>query len=211
MRTTHVLSILCVALSTLVAAHAQQPLYRSVGPDGRVTFSDRAPVEGRAESRTMPASASETAATTLPAALREAASRHPVTLYTSSDCAPCASAKDLLAARGVPFAERTVTSSDEIAALKTLSGAQSVPFATVGSQKLTGFSESEWRKYLDAAGYPEKSQLPAGYRQAEARPLVEKKKSESAAAPAKPEANPSEVAAPNMRAPEGSNPAGIRF
>ncbi|MEO8249285.1 MAG: glutaredoxin family protein [Burkholderiales bacterium] len=203
---TRTISIFAVALSALATAHAQQPMFRSVGPDGRVTYSDRAPIEPRTESRTV-LGASAPPAATMPFELRQAVSRHPVTLYTSSDCAPCASARDLLNARGVPFSERTVTSHDEIAALKTLSGAQSVPFATIGSQKLSGFSEGEWRKYLDAAAYPEKSQLPAGYHQAESQPLVEAKRVE----PARPEATPRAAAAPAARPPAASNPAGIRF
>jgi len=34
--------VLCVALAlAAAAAHAQRPLYRSIGPDGRVTYSDQ--------------------------------------------------------------------------------------------------------------------------------------------------------------------------
>ena len=40
-----------------------------------------------------------------------------------------------------------------------------LPFLTIGGQQLKGFSEVEWSQFLDAAGYPKTSQLPASYRQ----------------------------------------------
>ena len=124
-------------LSLLSSPASAQALYRSIGQDGRITFSDRAPVaatgkasvERRLEASSVPAA-------TLPYELREVASRYPVTLYTAADCAPCASARALLAGRGVPFTERTVTGTEDIAALKALSGDGSLPFAMLGSQQL---------------------------------------------------------------------------
>ncbi|MEO8249186.1 MAG: glutaredoxin family protein [Burkholderiales bacterium] len=204
----HTLSIFAVALAALATAQAQT-MYRSVGPDARVTYSDRAPTEPRTDSRAV-AGASMPPPATLPHELREAASRHPVTLYTGNDCAPCVSARELLNSRGVPFSERTVTSNEEITALKTLSGSQSVPFTTIGGQKLKGFSDGEWRKYLDAAGYPAKSQLPPSFRQAVVAPLIEAKKVEPAA-PSKAEAPSRKTAAPAVQPPATDNPAGIRF
>jgi hypothetical protein len=95
-----------------------------------------------------------------------------------------------------------------VQALQRLSGDGSLPFATIGSQQLKGFSDSEWTQFLDAAGYPKSSALPPGYRQAPATPLV------SAAAPAaapRPAAAPVAPPAPAVAAPAPSNPAGIRF
>ncbi len=78
----------------------------------------------------------------------------PVTLYTAAHCAPCASARNLLVSRGIPFTERTVGSNEDIEALKRLSGNTSLPFGSIGNQQLQGFSDSEWTQYLNAAGYP---------------------------------------------------------
>ena len=78
----------------------------------------------------------------------------------------------MLSARGVPFTEKTVTSNEDVEALKRLAGASSVPFLTIGGQQLKGFSEVEWSQFLDAADYPKTSQLPASYRQPPATPLV---------------------------------------
>lgn len=220
-----------VALGTFAAlgssvAHAQG-VYRSVGPDGKVTFSDRAPavpaaqaVPALQERTATPDSAGAGAAagtvlTGLPPALRQAAARFPVALYTSSDCAPCASARSLLQARGVPFSERTVQSNEDIDALQHLSGSTNLPFATIGKQQLSGFADLEWKQYLDAAGYPKQSQLPANYQRPAAAPLVAVQRAETqqrSSAESRPEANverPRAVPAPTGPAP--SNPAGIRF
>jgi hypothetical protein len=54
--------------------------------------------------------------------------------------------------------------------LQRLSGDTSVPFATIGSQQLKGFSDVEWTQFLNAAGYPQTSVLPASYRPPPPRP-----------------------------------------
>ena len=195
-----------------LAAQAQQ-VYRSVGPDGKVPFSDRAPAAGPDGA---PIGAGQRAAganDALPYALRQVAARIPVTLYTGSDCVPCNSARNLLVNRGVPFTERAVASNEDIDALKRLSGEASLPFGTIGGQQLKGFSDSEWSQYLDAAGYPAQSQLPPSYRRPAPMPLV--------AVPAKPAVAATENAAPPATRPAPApapatgrtpaNPAGIIF
>ena len=189
------------------AAHAQQ-VYRIVGPDGKVTFSDRAPDTQLAPTTTR-AGGAPAADAALPYELRQVATRYPVTLYTSNDCQPCNSARNLLIGRGVPFSERTITTSEDVEAFKRLSGGTSLPFGTIGAQQLQGFSDAEWTQYLDLAGYPKQSQLPANYRRPAATPLVavvEKK------APAtEPEARPQPESAPAGPAKTPANPAGIVF
>ena len=189
------------------AAHAQQ-VYRIVGPDGKVTFSDRAPDTQLAPTTTRGGGA-PAADAALPYELRQVATRYPVTLYTSNDCQPCNSARNLLIGRGVPFSERTITTSEDVEAFKRLSGGTSLPFGTIGAQQLQGFSDAEWTQYLDLAGYPKQSQLPANYRRPAATPLVavvEKK------APAtEPEARPQPESAPTAPAKTPANPAGIVF
>jgi glutaredoxin len=201
--------LLCLSAGAVLA----QPVYRIVGPDGKVTFSDRAPSADSAAASTSAAGAGSgsAAATGLPFALQQVASRFPVTLYTGSDCAPCDGARQLLVQRGVPFTERTVSSNADIAALQRLSGKAALPFGTIGSQQLQGFSDTEWTQFLDAAGYPKQSALPASYRRPAATPLVAVQPLEPARAP-----EPAAPAVPERLAPANnpsapSNPAGIRF
>ncbi len=210
------------ALSGTAGMATAQTVYRIVGPDGRVTFSDQPPPAGAAAKATPAAGAragGNGSPVALPYALQQVVNRFPVTLYTGGDCAPCVSARNLLVSRGVPFTERTVASNEDIGALQRLSGDSSLPFGTIGGQQIKGFSDVEWTQFLDAAGYPKASQLPVGYRAPAPTPLVAV--STPPAAPATPAADaaPGAAAAAPGRAPAtanapsrpATNPAGITF
>ena len=217
-----VLTAVMLGSGALVAGPvAAQGVYRVVGPDGRVTFSDRPPQansqsavsgsvssEGSASGNTVPLAQ-------LPYELRQTATRYPVTLYSAKECQPCDEARNYLKGRGVPFSERTVETNTDLEALKKLSGQDNLPFATIGSQHLKGFGEDSWAQYLKAAGYPAQSALPANYRAPTARPLTTPAPAEKAkpaennatrsAAPTSPQA------APRPGTPTPNNPAGLRF
>lgn len=197
----------CAAL--LLAGAAQAQVYRVVGPDGKVSFSDKPPAQGGREPGASAATDSGAAAGGLPYQLAQTAQRYPVTLYTGKDCAPCNSGRNLLVNRGVPFSEKTVDTNDDIAALQRLAGSTELPVLTIGGQRLKGYADGEWSQYLDAAGYPKTSQLPASYRRPAARPLTTPR----AAAPAAAANNTGAAATPPGTAAEPSvaPPAGIRF
>ena len=200
------LGALCI--STATVSNAQQ-VYRIVGPDGKVTFSDKPPAETNAKVRAAAGSSGGgVAIASLPFELRQIAQKYPVTLYTGENCGPCQSAKTMLINRGIPFAEKTVMTPEDSQALQRLSGENSLPFATIGGQQLKGFSDSEYTQFLNAAGYPATSILPASYRQPAASPMVA-----VAAAPAtNAQAAPARGAAPAPQAaPAAANPSGIRF
>jgi glutaredoxin len=190
-------------------SHAQQ-VYRIVGPDGKVTFSDQPPPAtsgGKVTGANAGASGGASSAG-LPFELRQIASKYPVTLYTGDKCAPCGSARSMLTSRGIPFSEKTVNSNEDIEALQRISGDASLPFMTIASQQLKGFSEAEWTQFLNAAGYPATSTLPPSYRNPAASPLVVVSKP-AAAAPAN--AAPRAPTTPAAPPPNVSNPAGIKF
>ena len=206
--------LLASLLMTLACASAQaQGVYRIVGPDGKVTFSDRPPADGAAQPARAGAAAAPAPAANgnLPYELRQVASRFPVTLYTGNDCAPCTSARNLLTARGVPFTERTVTTNEDVEALQRLSGSAGLPFGSIGGQQLAGFSDAEWTQYLDAAGYPKQSQLPRNYRQPAPTPLVAVKEAAPAPAASAPDQTPATRRPAPAPRPAPSNPAGIIF
>ncbi len=210
------LPMLAPMLLLLACTGAQaQAVYRIVGPDGKVTFSDRAPADPSARPTTTgaaPAAGSAGAGAGLPLELSRVAQRFPVTLYTGNDCAPCSSARSFLVSRGIPFTERTVNSNADIDALQAASGSSALPFGTIGAQRMVGFSEGEWTQYLDVAGYPKQSQLPANYRRPTATPLVAVAAPAAAAAPAsEATASPRARPAPSTEGPSPTNPAGIRF
>lgn len=204
------LGALAIVASSVSDANAQQ-IFRSVGPDGRITFSDKPPLDPGA--RATPAKtvvlpgARGADTSSLPFELREAANRYPVTLYTAPECAPCGVGRNMLASRGIPFAEKTVTTREDIEALRRVAGSPSLPFLTIGGQQIKGYSEGEWTQFLDAAGYPRTSQLPPGYTQPPAAPLVAAQEPR-ATIPAPPAAR-AEAPPPRTAPPE--NPSGIRF
>ena len=210
----------CATGALLATATQAQQVHRIVGPDGKVTFSDRAPEDKKAQS-TVLSTASGGAASNpaLPSELRQIASRFPVTLYTGESCSPCQQARQLLVQRGVPFTERSVNTNDDIDALRRLSGESALPFGTIGRQQLKGFSDAEWTQYLDAAGYPAQSRLPKGYTQPAATPLAPAKAPTASAPDAPQEAASAPTGRPRRQAPPPpppgaptpSNPAGIRF
>ena len=211
-RTVQQCALLACAAWLSVGVAQAQSVYRVVGPDGKVTFSDRAPETATASAARAPAARAP--AGELPYELRQVAQRFPVTLYTGDNCAPCGNARNLLLQRGVPFVERTVNTNQDIEALQRLSGSNNLPFGTIGGQQLVGFSQAEWAQYLDAAGYPKKSSLPSNYRNSTATPLVAVKTVElapkEAAAPAAASSTPSSrPAVPSGGTP--TNPAGITF
>lgn len=191
-----------------------QGVYRIVGPDGRVSYSDQPPPPSANAKPVAGVSPSGASSAQLPSELRQAVGRYPVTLYSGNDCPPCNSGRTMLNARGVPFTEKTVTTTDDLAALKRLSGAGTLPLLTVGGQQIKGYSDTEWNQYLDAAGYPKKSVLPASYRRAAPTALVET--APVAAAPAAPRDTGVELKRPvepieTPVTPPLDNPSGIRF
>ncbi len=216
-----VLSVALLLGAVALPWAAAQGVYRNVGPDGKVTYSDQPPESsGRPGSSPVvggPSTSAAAAAGYMPAELRQAMSRYPVTFYTGGDCNPCNLGRNYLNGRGIPYTERTVDSNDDIDALKRIGGSAAVPLLTIGNQHLKGFSEAEWGSYLDAAGYPKTSVLPRNYRRPAPTPLVQSKPvapttqpgKKAAAAPA-PEADDGPLTDVPVT-PKTTNPAGITF
>lgn len=207
-RVSHaLLGALLVGLALPAAA-----LYKVVGPDGSITYTDRPPADGGARVSTMgndtAAGATATPQERLPLALRQTSERYPVTLYSARDCPPCDEGRALLVQRGVPFTEKLVASDDDAAALERATGVRTVPSLTIGKQVLRGLAQLEWGAYLDAAGYPRESGLPRNWQQPEATPLVARQTPRSAATG--PVRAASAPAAPPAT-PLPSAPSGLRF
>lgn len=165
------------AAALACSAGAAWAQYKVIGPDGRVTYTDRpAPEQGH---RVVPMSRSGVAAAeaaerpaasvavspnpALPLELRNVAARFPVTLYTTADCSACDSGRALLTQRGIPYSERRIGTEDDVNTLQRQFGWRVVPSITIGGQALRGFNAAEWTGFLDAAGYPAESRLPRSW------------------------------------------------
>ncbi len=196
------------ALLLVLASAPAWALYKVVGPNGEITYTDRPPADAK-KAAPLKTTANATAATDgLPYALQQVVVRYPVTFYTADKCAPCDQGRQYLNRRGIPFVEKTIKTDADAKAYKGLTGTEQLPTLKVGSQQITGFGEGEWNAYLSAAGYPEQSQLPASYKQLPPSPMV----STSSVAPPKPAVEPQPTApTPTSPAPTGSAPPGFRF
>jgi glutaredoxin len=188
------------------AAHAQ--LYRWVGPDGKITYSDTPPPSSarQVEKKDVPSGPSTSG---LPYELAQAVKTSPVTLYTTTQCAPCEDARTMLKTRGIPYTEKTVVTNDDIAKLKQIAGDQQLPFLTVGSRKQKGFDSNTWDGMLNAAGYPQSNRLPPDYRNPPPESAAQKAKPAAAVAPAA--ADRPGDALPDTPPPAGNAPPGFRF
>ncbi|AGX88000.1 glutaredoxin family protein [Candidatus Symbiobacter mobilis] len=198
----------CALVAAVCSAYpaGAQTIYRSVDAKGRVVFSDKPPADtDNAQPLDIRGAAASDAVTTtgMPFALRQAVSQYPVTLYTTKGCVPCDGGRAWLQQRGVPFSEKLVQSPEDAKMLRQLFGSVSIPMLTVGAQHLRGFSEAEWVQNIDAAGYPQESQLPPGYSNPAPVALVPPK----VPVPAR----DAEPAQPTPATPSVAPPAGLQF
>lgn len=193
----------------LYAASAQAQLYKWVGPDGKVTYSDTPPPKSAARVETKTTISGGLDTSNLPYELALAVRNHPVTLYTTKDCSSCDQGRALLSSRGVPFAEKTVNTPEDAAQFRAAGGDEKLPLLTIGRTKERGFEPGAWNSALTVAGYPANNVLPKSYRNP---PAV-------AAAPQKPAAKkeePKQLAveqppATDLPPATGNAPPGFRF
>ncbi len=162
-------------VTTDLPVGAPGTVFKVVDRFGRITFTDKVPnendlrVTAGSKGSGVPVGGEFGA---LPDALQSIVTKFPVTVYSGDTCAPCNQLKAMLAARGVPFLERSVRTPQDVEALQRIAGEATLPFATVGGQYLRGFSDQEVTQVLDAAEYPRTSQLPSSFRNPGAAPLV---------------------------------------
>jgi glutaredoxin len=208
--TTHALPWATALLGAALAMAPAFAQYKVIGPDGKTTYTDRppAPVGGNVTAL----GARGTPVTTevaLPQELRQATQRYPATLYvTTGACEPCDGARQLLRQRGVPFTEKQVVTAEDSEALERLTGSRDAPTLTLGAQTMRGLSAEVWNSYLDAAGYPRESRLPANYQYPAASPLTERREAARVAPPPPRQAARAE---PAPAAPAPPPPGSIRF
>lgn len=207
---SRLLTAIALMGSIVLAAAPAQAQYKVVGPDGKVTYTDRAPTGSAANVTSLGSRPTQQAPEPeLPFELRQMASRYPVTLYVASGaCEPCNSGRQMLKQRGIPFSERLVKTAEDGEAFEKLTGAREAPTLKVGSQVLRGFAAETWNAYLDAAGYPRTSQLPANYEYAAAHPLVEQRAGGTTKPDARPQAPRPAATTPTAVAPPSGS---IRF
>ena len=166
---------LALALPTLTLAAAPAAAqYKWTAPNGAVTYSDQPPppgIDGQVINNRAAARSDDGG---VPAGLRDATTKYPVVLYTTPDCTPCQQARTHLAKRGVPYAERTVSTSADVESFRKAGfTANTFPAMSVGRERSVGFEAGGWNQLLDVAGYPKSSMLPPSFKQTPAKPMVD--------------------------------------
>jgi glutaredoxin len=139
------------ALSVCIPASAQQ-IYRLVGPDGRVQYTDKPPAGVKAtpvESRVNSYSGVPTVSGIPPAA----ATRPEVKMYATDWCPYCRKAQAYFAQHGIRYTHVDIEKSDAARAEYQRLGGRGVPVILVGTQRMNGFSEERLAQMLKAAGY----------------------------------------------------------
>ncbi len=209
------LLLLSALLACAAGAHAE--LYKWVGPDGKISYSDTPPpaTARLVETRQLPNAADS--GPDLPYELAQAVRNGPVTLYTTADCLPCDEGRKLLAARGVPYTEKTVNDRNDTVAFRKAAGNEAkFPYLLVGRDGQQGFQADAWNRSLSAAGYPETSQLPKSYRNPPPQPAAPARTaasapSDQAPAPAKSRREADASNSGQLPPPIGNAPPGFRF
>lgn len=197
---------LLLTLMLCAASSSMAQLYKTIGPDGKVTYSDTPPPVGKAERKTIGGNGATEA--NIPYELALASRNHPVTFYSMEKCPVCDEARSLLRKRGIPYSEKTVASAEDQLKLRDIAGGIDLPVLMVGREKKQGFEPGAWQAALTAAGYPTSNKLPPNYAYRAPEP--------AAPVAPKPTPKPTPVAAPVEPAPEPtvtpeSNRPGFRF
>jgi glutaredoxin len=152
---------LCGALALALAATAvaqERQVYRYVDGDGRIVYTDRAPLGTVKDLQSKRVSGNTIETSTMSLALQQASERYPVTLYTFACGEACDRAVALLNRRGVPHTALNVEDANNAQKLQNLTGELQAPVLQVGDKLIAkGFGESQWNTMLDQAGYPKSS------------------------------------------------------
>ena len=143
--------LLASALAASMAVPAQT-VYKSVGPDGRIVYSDQPPTTGKLQktlkfelaSSALPASAAsfmEQFRKTHPSGSPVVAAVKGVTLYSAVWCGYCKQAKAWLGGHGVAYTNIDIDAPGGTAALaQATGGGGGVPVLVVDGHTLNGFS-----------------------------------------------------------------------
>ncbi len=141
---------------TLMTGAVSAEIYKYVDADGKIHFTDAPPSGSRAEEmrlQSMNSIESGAASRSHPALRSNADIDSPkVELFVTSWCGYCKKAEAYLRKKGVAFTIYDIEKDLQAAKRKdSLTSKRGVPFALIGAQKLTGFSEASYAQALQAA------------------------------------------------------------
>ncbi len=142
-------------MSLLMLANAQAgELYRSIDKAGKVQYGD-SPYADTEDVHELKLGKEPVPEEILPYETQRAKENFPVTLYTFPACgSSCQMARDFLNKRGIPYAEKSLVTKEDIDAYRLAAGDSRYPGLNIGKTWLKGFQAEQWNNELDFAGYP---------------------------------------------------------
>jgi glutaredoxin len=151
-------TLICLAVCSLSSA---QTVYKSIGPDGKVVYSDKPPTQGRVEktlrfdnlpSSPLPAGTlSDVEQLRRMKAPAQPSSRETV-LYSAAWCGYCRQAKAFLASRGIAYSEIDIETPSGKAAFAQVGGGRGVPLLFFKGQRIQGFSPQAYDAVFSGGG-----------------------------------------------------------
>ncbi|MDP3032408.1 MAG: glutaredoxin family protein [Rhodocyclaceae bacterium] len=151
---TRILVFIACALASMVVLSAT--LYKSVGPDGKISYSDQPPRQGQVvmtrtfevgPSTSLPPSAADQLER-MKSAKTAAAPAAGVVLYSAAWCGYCQKAKAYLADKRIPYREVDIDTKDGLATFAQAGGGKGVPLLTAGTQRVQGFSVAAYNAFF---------------------------------------------------------------
>ena len=153
-----------VLLVATTAAQAET-LYKVVGPNGNITYTDRPPADGKstttlqfadAPSSPLPASVLKYQAELRLsmqgrlAQAKKADSIGTTTLFSATWCGYCTRAKAYLSAKGIRYQEVDIDTAEGGRAYFEAGGTRGVPLLLTDNQRVQGFSEATYDRLFAA-------------------------------------------------------------
>lgn len=125
---------------------AQAEIYKIIGPDGKVSYSDKEPQSEKAEKLKIQTYSGTPSVSSLNTAFKR------VTLFSAQWCGACRKAKAYMASHKIAFDEWDIDTSSYAQAKMKEFGAKSIPVILVGDQKMIGFTPEKFEAMRNKAG-----------------------------------------------------------
>ena len=141
-----------------------QTLYKSVGPDGKVSYTDRPPSTGHVEKtlkfENLPASNIPAPSLSYVEQLRRLRANIAATapapeagtliLFSAKWCTYCKLAKNYLTSKAIAYQEMDIDTTNGMAAFAQAGASKAIPLLVLGDRRLQGFSAPGYDAFLSA-------------------------------------------------------------
>lgn len=156
-------TVACIFFLVAAFNAVAETLFKVVGPDGKITYTDRPPADGKSTTTLRFADAPSTPLpdsvlkyqTALQKSMQSRLSQAKkvdaigaTTLFSAVWCGYCTRAKAYLQARGIRYREIDIDTPDGGQAYFEASGRSGVPLLLADGKRQTGFSESSYDSFF---------------------------------------------------------------